>query len=457
MAADSTVFNFDVSPFLSGLKRVGDGMDRMSDKARSMGQVVTRSVGSALNGLILKVGGLFAAFKGLGAVLREMPEVGEAFGIAKDVFLKNLLWPLRQQVMPMLQGLLDWTRDNRAQFVRWGVAVANVFSSVVVSARVLWDVFKGLVETVAGAFQRAFHTNFKSFDEFVNVLSFKVSAVVIFIGMLAEELTRKMAPALEWVIETGASVLDFFVKLGGAWLTANKNGDSLWTVFDKIKGILVLVADAVRAAWEGFKEGFLSSSITEAMTPITKIADSFERILKALGLGDTDGVRGAFKALGSFLGTAFQATLVVVAELLSGIAGSLETIKDAKEALELLFKGDTAGAKALGGKILKDTSKGGTKSLGEAYNVFTGESIDDGIVTKDGKVVRISPQDNVLAFKSLPALGALAGGGTGDVSVGPFYVTVTEGDARSAGESFGRGLAESFRDRVSRARNAEGY
>jgi hypothetical protein len=43
------------------------------------------------------------------------------------------------------------------------------------------------------------------------------------------------------------------------------------------------------------------------------------------------------------------------------------------------------------------------------------------------------------------------------MSFGPFYVTVAEGDARAAGASFGEGLADSFRNRVSSARLREGW
>lgn len=455
MATNTNVFNFDVNPFLRGVQKIGEGMDRIQNNAKKFGDTVTNSIGKGINGLIVKVGLLFAAFKSVGAVLKEMPEIGQAFGIAKDVFLKNLLWPLRQQVMPMLQKMLDWTRDNRARFAQWGVSVANVFRSVVVVARTLWDVMKSLVDTVGGAFQRAFRTNFKSFDEFVNVLSFKVSAVIVYLGMLAKSLVKDMTPAFDWIINVGSQVIGFFADLVSVWTNANKQGDSLFTVMDKLKTTFGIIGNFIDNAVKGFREGFIPA-VADMMTPLSNLVEQFNRILTLLGLNDGDGVRGAFKALGSFLGTTFHAALIIIAEVAKGLADSLENIKLAAEGIQKLFKGDFSGASEAGGKLLKNTSKGGTKNVGEAYDIFTGENINDGIVTKDGRVVRTSPDDNIFAAKDFSAYGK-KGQSMGDMNFGPFYVTVTEGNAEQAGRSFGEGLAYSFRNRVSSARLAEGF
>lgn len=457
MAQHDNVFNFDVKPFLDGIKRIGDGMGSVEKNAKKFGETITHSIGKAVNGTILKVGALFAAFKSVGAVLKEMPEVGQAFGIAKDIFMKNLLWPLRQQVMPMLQRMLDWVRDHRAQFVKWGVAITNIFRSVVTVAKTLWEIMKSLADVVGNAFQRAFNTNFKTFDEFVNVLSFKISAIIIYIGMLAKQLVIDLKPAFEWIMEMGASVIDFFLRLGKAWGTANANGKSFFTVIDSLKTSISTLANALQAIWEGFKKGFLGSSITQAMTPLTNLIDTFNRLLQVLGLTDTEGLRGAFTAIGYIVGTVLQGALATVATIFDGLVTTLDTLVSMFQILQKIANGDWSGA----GKQFA--------AVGEAWKGFGGRTVEnvssvipkkhnDVIITKGGEVHETAPDDNILAAKNLSAYGGKKGGGElPTMNFGPFYVSVTEGDADRAGREFGQGLAYSFRDNVSHARLAEGW
>src|SRR5512137_606949 len=325
MATNTNVFNFDVNPFLRGVQKIGEGMDRIQNNAKKFGDTVTNSIGKGINGLIVKIGLLFAAFKSVGAVLKEMPEVGQAFGIAKDVFLKNLLWPLRQQVMPMLQKMLDWVRDNRARFVQWGVTVANVFRSVVSVARTLWDVMKSLVDTVGGAFQRAFKTNFKSFDEFVNVLSFKVSAVIVYLGMLAKDLVKDFTPAFDWIMRVGGEVVGFFLDLIKVWTRSNEQGASLFTVMDKLKETFRLIGNFVENAVKGFRDGIVPA-ISNAMTPIDSFFGTLNRLLGLIGLDDSKGIRGAFSALGYILGTALVGSLATVATIFDSLVTAIGTL-----------------------------------------------------------------------------------------------------------------------------------
>lgn len=456
MAVNENVFNFNVSPFLAGVQKIGAGMDRIESNAKKFGSTITGAVNKSVNGLILKVGGLIAAFKAAGAVLKQMPEVGQAFGLAKDIFLKNLLWPLRQQVMPLLQKMLDWVRDNRAQFVKWGATVANIFRTVLVVAKTLWDVFKSLVQMVGDAFQKAFNTNFRNFDEFLNVLSFKISAVIIFLGMLAKQLVTDFKPAFEWIIEMGASIIDFFLKLGGAWGTANANGQSFFTLMEKFSRTIKILADALKAAWEGFKEGFLSSSITEAMTPLNNLMETFNRLLFILGLTDTEGLRGAFKGLGLVLGTVLQGVLVTVSTIFDGLVTTLDTLIAMLEIIQKISKGDWSGA----GKqfmAIGDSWKGFGGRTAEGVSSVFPKKHNDVIITKRGEVHETHPDDNIFAAKEFPSVGKnKASGGTFNMPVGPFYVSVTEGDAEAAGRNFGAGFASSFRDNVSFARLAEG-
>jgi len=457
MGPNDTVFGFDVSPFLSGVKKLGEGMDSIQSKAKNMGNVIANGMGKAVNGLILKVGLLVGAFKAAGAVLKEMPEVGQAFGIAKDVFLKNLLWPLRQQVMPLLQKMLDWVRDNRARFVQWGVAVSNVFRTVVVVAKTLWDVMKSLVDVVANAFQKAFQTNFKSFDEFVNVLSFKISAVIIYLGMLAKEIIGDFKPAFDWILRVGGDIVGLFMDIVRVWTDTNEQGKSLWTILDKLKVTFRLIGNFIENAVKGFREGFVPA-IKNAMTPIDSIVASFNRLLTLLGFNDSNGIRGAFSALGSIMGTALVGTLSTVASLFDGLVTALGTLAKLAGVVAAIFKGDWGAVKDEFGKVGDLWKEWGARTKLNFSAIAPGKKVNDAIITKNGQVIETHPDDNIIATKMFPSLGSPAPSeaSMGPVMIGPFYITTTEGDARNAGQRFGEGLGQGFRDRVSAARLREG-
>lgn len=119
MPATDVAFTFNPDPVLGAVKRIDDGFSKMAkgfgDSSAKMSNAVTAGILKA--GAV--VGALVGTFKGLGNVLKRMPEIGQVFGVAKDIFFKNFLFPIRKELLPLLQQLLDWVRDNRAMFVRW--------------------------------------------------------------------------------------------------------------------------------------------------------------------------------------------------------------------------------------------------------------------------------------------------------------------------------------------------
>jgi len=459
MATDENVFNFNVSPFINGIKRIGDGMASMRGMAENVGKSMTK----ALNSAIMKVGSIVVAIKGFGAALKYMPEVGQAFGIAKDVFMKNLLWPLRQQIMPMLQRMLDWVRDNRARFAQWGATLANVFRTVLTVAKTLYGVFKQLLDVVGSAFQRAFRSNFKNFDEFLNVLSFKVSAVIVYMGMLAKDLIKDFKPAFDWILDVGGSILGFFGNLIKSWTTANDQGKSLWTVFDKMGQTLGIIAGAIGAAVKGFAEGF-APAVKNIMTPIDNVLRVLNQLLKAIGLDDKDGIRGGFSALGSIIGTLATGALATIAAAFDTIVQSLLTLMKLSEIIDSILKGDwSAVSKKWNeiGPMWEEWAKRQGQNFGAvipsapaSQGIGGIPGVHDAIITKTGKVIRTDPDDNIVATKAMPVRG-----GGRDVAVtmsNAFYVTVTEGDAKRAGRDIGSGLAIGFRERILASKTAEG-
>ena len=194
MAARNDVsFGFDPKPFLNGLKHVTKGIDGLGSRMGRMAAQMT-------NKLLATAAAVLSIRKIVLVVSQQIPEIGQAFGIAKEIILKNLFWPLRQMVVPLLQKMLDWVRDHRTLFVKWGEALANMFRAVWVVAKNLYDTFLRIVDYLGPQFKKLFGD---SFENILNLLSVKFVALLFYLqrlfGPIAKGLwnmIRNLLPAL---------------------------------------------------------------------------------------------------------------------------------------------------------------------------------------------------------------------------------------------------------------------
>jgi hypothetical protein len=172
-------------------------------------------------------------------------------------------------------------------------------------------------------------------------------------------------------------------------------------------------------------------------------------------LKDTEGLRGAFSGLGFVLGTVLQGSLVTVSTIFDGLVTTFGTLVSLLEIIQKLATGDVAGAWKKFGEIGDEWKKFGARTATNASSVIPGaKKHNDVIITKDGQVHETAADDTLIAAKNLT--GGKREATSMNMPIGPFYVTVTEGDAEQAGRNFGSGLAYSFRNNVSSARLAEG-
>ena len=369
--ADDVAFTFDPNPILSGIKRVSDGMGSM-----------TKSITSGILKAASILGVLALAFKGIKSTLREMPEIGEAFGIAKDVFMKNFLWPLRQAVMPLLQKMLDWVRDNRTAFIKWGRVVANIFQSVVMFLGRVIETAKLMFESIGRVFDKIFGGSLGKLDEIVNILLFKIASAVEFIGIAIqpvfawmEQLVMTFMPKIidlfntiwgflsRLVSEVGPPLVDlfqrviigaldsivslldgFFSNIGGieisignivGWfkqlidnlLTANERGDSLLNVFETIGGFAADIFKWIADMVDKFMSGFVPA-VRNIATPLQNIVDNVKEIFNDL-FGGTEAISGwekIFKDIGSTLGDAVMKTLQLIALTIKAIGIGIQWV-----------------------------------------------------------------------------------------------------------------------------------
>ncbi len=180
MPGTDVAFTFDPQPILKGVDKIQNKMSGMASGFAKGASRMSKSISKGIMSAALKIGTLFLAFKGVQGILRKMPEVGQAFGIAKDIFLKNLLWPLRKEIMPLLQKMLNWVRDHRTLFIKWGQTLASIFKTVVVVVKEFIKILRRMWTSMSGVIKSIFGDSITSLEELINVMLFKIVALTQF-------------------------------------------------------------------------------------------------------------------------------------------------------------------------------------------------------------------------------------------------------------------------------------
>ena len=448
---DEARFPFDVKGFQKAVNQMSESISTMETKLNKFGSTMQKSVSKGIMFATAKIGLLVKGFK---SMMKNMPEIGQAFKIAGDIVNKEFFFPIRQQIMPYLQKMLDWTRDHRALFAKWGQAVADVLKTVIDVGKTLWNTLKDVTEILTNSLQRGLGTSFKSLDEFMSVLQVKIAFMTLLVGDVIKKMVEKISPTFEYIVEKGSEILRFFASLASSWLSLNGNGDSLVTVLDKVYQVFDKIIHIVGDSLVGFFEGLIPP-LKNLMTPIDNIADSFLRLLNIFGEDDNSGLRAMFKWLGNFTGNALVIAFEELAWAIDTVVVGIQTLAQSGKLLTDLFSGnwsklgeDWKAIKDIFGNYGKRTSATGQRQVNAFKDML---SIDDGIVTKDGKVIQLNPEDNIYAFKGTPM-----GGITTPMNM-VFNVTVTEGNAQAVGQQLGYSIHKSFVDRLKEQQMVRGW
>ncbi len=363
MPAHDVAFTFNPAMVLAGVQKITTSLGQMTNNIKGAATGMSKAVASGVLKAAAVVGGLVAAFKGIKSVVQQhIPEIGEAFKIAKDTFFKNFLWPLRKEIGPILQRMLDWVRDNRTRFVKWGQAVANVFRAIVTVAKSVITWGRGILQQIGRIFGALFGDSVRSIEDAWNLLTAKVAIAAVFVGHLIHsilglfgDLATEHGPALvnifRGVLESALSFISGFLEgvrgireplesifrsivdfIEGLF-EPNQFGDRLQNVFHTIgKTIgalfrnLVTIVDALLAPF--------FDRIRNAATPLQDIADSlqsmFDRLFDRQGMENMQSFAGI---LGEIAGTRVMTGLRTVALLIATIANTIVLLRDALRAL----------------------------------------------------------------------------------------------------------------------------
>ena len=451
MRDDEVEFPFDIKGFQRAINQMSKSVSSIETKLSKFGNTMQKSVSKGIIFATAKIGLLVKGFK---SMMKNVPEIGQSFKMASDIMNKEFFFPIRQQIMPYLQKMLDWVRDHRALFAKWGQAVADVLKTVIDVGKTLWNTLKDVVEILTNSLQKGLGTSFKSLDEFISVLQVKMSFVTLLIGDAIKEMFNKISPTFEFIIEKGSEILDFFTSLVSSWLSLNDNGDSLAIVLGKVYDVFDRIVHIIGNALSGFFEG-LVEPLKNLMTPLDYVVESFARLLDIFGEDDGSGLRNAFKWFGNFTGGALMVVFEELAWAIDTIVVGIQTLAQSGKLLVDIFSGDWSklgedweSMKDIFGNYGKRTSMAGQRQIDAFKGMF---SVDDGIVTKDGKVIQLNPQDNIYAFKGTPM-----GGITAPMNM-VFNVTVTEGNAQVVGQQLGYSIHKSFVDRLKEQQMVRGW
>lgn len=392
MAEEQIDLAFNTDPFekamdtiIKGVVRMTNAMEKANQEVVKKDKVKNESMKKGMSNMvawgIAKFELLKQAFK---RVIAEIPEFGTTFKMASDIILKQLLWPLRMQLIPMLQRVMNWVRDNRVVFLRLGTVIANVFRTAMGIMKnffgVLQSLFEGMNRTLGEML------NFENITEALNVALFKISLLFAFL----EAKTRPYAELL-----------------------------------GEIFGQIII---SVKSFAKGFVDTFIN--VAESMN----IWDDLKLVLE--GIRDIlEYLSPAFEKLGQIIGTIVAGGLklaILPLKIMLNFLGGLKDLIDKK----IDFGEFVTGLKDVTAESLLDLGKGllqgGKRVIG----------VDDAIIKPDGTIIRTNPLDTIMAVKNPEKMSSFKQLSMGDITVN---LNVTEGNATQAGINFGNGLTQQIR------------
>lgn len=276
MADTDVTLTFDTKPFENAMKMMSNGMSNLS---QTMGGAFSK-FGEMAKGIVNKLTGRVISFGlsflSIRKAMSFMPEISRTFSIAGDIIGRNLLWPLRQELIPILQRVLNWVRNNRGLFVQWGQYLANIFRVVKTVLTGVWDILKTIWKAFAGILESIFGKTVNNVQQTMNIILFKITAIIQFVVLLIQNL-------IGWLDRT---IIKPFV--------------------------------------EGFTKGF--GKFEKAINPLIH---AIEMLGRALGLTDdkAKGLQNTSKGLGYLLGVTLKHAIKGVTIFLGAFATIMALIR----------------------------------------------------------------------------------------------------------------------------------
>jgi len=421
-------FGAGTKKIFGGVGKIFGGMKERLSGVKNASQDMSKSFLKSMTKMALRIGAFKLALRGIRSIMSQMPEIGQTLGLAKDVFFKNFLFPLRKSVFPYLQRLLDWTRDNRTRFVKWGAVLANIFRTIAFAVKNIIDIGKTLTKSFMGFVERIFGTPVKNLQNLLNLLSFKFAVVLTMLQSLAEPLAKLLEPLIETIavglagaFQTATTFASaFFSSIAGSEISlknifnyiklivsslfeANQQGNSLQTVFKSIGELAGNIFKFVINITESFLKG-LTPAVKNIMTPLKEIYNSLNNIFKKIFSSEKS--LKTWQTIFEFLGKTIGTGLVIY---FNAIAKAIELINLGVEKLFNFFESDKIKKAMENFSKIAGFFKGALTDIGENVFGISNEKskrikVHDAIIRPDGKIIQTDQKDTIIATKNNPEL-----------------------------------------------------
>lgn len=312
MAEEGIGLDFDPSSMISGIKDVVLGWTGMTSAMDATSKKTSKSTESISDGVgqvgqaTVKAGSImtlswkkvlaimalaYGAFQTMKAALLQMPEIQMTFRIAKDIFWRNFLQPIRKELLPILQKVLNWVRDNRAAFVKWGALVKEVIRVVIHIATTFFKLLKSAFAEMKKVLVDVFGKSIMNIENMIRVVITKIAALVIYASIVLEPLFKAIGKVVGVAI---VGVIAFFRGL-----------------FKAMEPVIPIFEDLVKTLTELFK----------TIAGNKEDAKAFKNIMRVIG-----------KIVGTVLVYAFQTLanwITYVSKVLQGIVKGFRAVAKA--------------------------------------------------------------------------------------------------------------------------------
>lgn len=399
-----------INPFgriKKGLSEVSNQANDVGKDMTAMGQDAQKAGGLAnmsFSGLLGRLALVGSAIAGIRAGLNKIPEIGQAFSIAGDIFLRNLLNPLRQELLPLLNAMLKWVTDHRALFVKMGSVIAQIFRLILGLAKAFFEILSKIGKSIKNTLTGVFGDITKGITKTINLVITKIAFMALFITTILEPVFETIGKLVGF-IATG--IVGLFEGIGkgatGIFKVFNELTKSFKELFDVILGgterasgfrkfmndigeiIGKVLITSLKSVVAGIKLviRFVKSFISGLME-ISGIKEAW-KAFKNAALGLFDALQGqtkfvskvmgpVFSFLGKVIGKTFGFILKIVLKVFTFLIKSFSwIIKNVPKVVNLIGKG-------LGGAF--NILKSAVNAIGSALS-FIGKKIVqafDGVV-----------------------------------------------------------------------------
>jgi len=347
-------FTFDAESFVTSINKLTQSIEKMPKQTSMSVNQMTKAVQKGMTRFSLMAVTIFGAVKGaVKSLLAEIPEIGTTFKIAGQIIRKNLLFPLRKALLPILQKVLSWVQENRAVFTKFGVVLVNAFKMVGQVFKSLMKIVEPFIKQIKRFISSIFGDTVKSLDQLFNILIFKLTTLIIAVQTLIQPLADSIA---ELFGEALFVIKDFISNLAEGFMSVASGAgiiDDLVDTLDALKEILEMISPLL-----SFIGKILGGTIAVALKIIT---NTLKRVVVYI-----KDIINLFKnpSWENFIDI-FRHGAKGTAEIVTSFIG-----KDAKEKtnqyIDKMFDNPS--------EVMGDAKSGAGKLLGGIKNNFTGNT-----------------------------------------------------------------------------------